>query len=41
MESSPGIIRSIPTKRPPIDLKNLNTYKILQPHSSVLPPGVE
>lgn len=41
MESSPGIVRSIPRQRQKLDLNNLNTYKILQPHSSVPPPCVE
>jgi hypothetical protein len=41
MESSKPILRSTAKKRQPLDLDNLNTYKILQPHSSVLPPGTE
>jgi hypothetical protein len=41
MELSSPILRSIPKKRQKLDLNNLNTYKILQPHSSVPPPGVE
>jgi hypothetical protein len=41
MESSSPILRSISKKRQKLDLNNLNSYKILQPHSSVLPPGVE
>ncbi|CAF1103256.1 unnamed protein product, partial [Adineta ricciae] len=39
MQVSSPIVRSIPRKRPPLDLNNLNTYKILEPHSSVQPPG--
>jgi len=41
MELSSPILRSIPKKRQQLDLNNLNTYKILQPHSSVPPPGVD
>jgi len=41
IELSSPILRSIPKKRQKLDLNNLNTYKILQPHSSVPPPGVE
>jgi len=41
IELSSPILRSIPKKRRQLDLNNLNTYKILQPHSSVPPPGVE
>jgi hypothetical protein len=41
MESSSPVLRSIPKQRPQLDLNNLNLYKILQPHSSVPPPGIE
>ncbi|UJR09151.1 hypothetical protein I4U23_013399 [Adineta vaga] len=41
METSSSILRSIPKKRSKLDLNNLNTYKILQPHSSVQPPGTD
>jgi hypothetical protein len=41
MESSSPMLRSIPKQRQPLDLNNLNTYKILQPHSSVPPTGIE
>jgi hypothetical protein len=38
---SAPVLRSIPKQRQPLDLNNLNTYKNLQPHSSVLPPGTD
>jgi len=41
MESSSPILRSISKQRQKLDLNNLNTYKILQPHSSVPPPGID
>ncbi|CAF0928341.1 unnamed protein product [Rotaria sordida] len=42
IESSSSIIlRSISKKRQPLDLNNLNTYKLLQPHSSVPPPSID
>ncbi len=41
MESSSRILRSISKQRKKLDLNNLNSYKILQPHSSVPTPGVE
>lgn len=42
MEVSSPILRSTTTKqRQPLDLNNLNSYKILQPHSSIPPPGTE
>ncbi|CAF3114271.1 unnamed protein product [Rotaria sp. Silwood2] len=41
MESSSVILRSISKQRRPLDLNNLNTYKLLQPHSSVPPPSID
>lgn len=41
IEYSAPIVRAIPKKREKLDLNDLNTYKILQPHSSVPPAGTE
>jgi hypothetical protein len=41
IESSSPVLRSTSKQREKLDLNNLNTYKILQPHSSVPPPGVD
>ncbi|CAF3499714.1 unnamed protein product [Rotaria sp. Silwood1] len=41
MESSSIILRSIPKQRRSLDLNNLNSYKLLQPHSSVPPPSID
>ncbi|CAF2259494.1 unnamed protein product [Rotaria magnacalcarata] len=41
MEVSPVVRRSVRKQREKLDLNNLNTYKILQPHSCVPPPCVD